>query len=59
MEIKEAVLKTLKESKNPLKGGEIAEVLEIDKKEVDKVIKLLKTEGRICSPKRCYYSVQE
>lgn len=37
-----------------MKAGEIAEGLGIDKKEVDKAIKTLKTEETICSPKRCY-----
>ncbi len=55
MEIKEVVLKTLKESEQPLKGGEIAEKAGIDKKEVDKAIKVLKKEELIFSPKRCYY----
>lgn len=55
MSIKEQVLELLKNSE-PMKGGEIATALEIDKKEVDKAIKALKEEGSIVSPKRCYYS---
>jgi DNA-binding IscR family transcriptional regulator len=34
---------------------EIAETTGIDKKVVDKIIKKLKDEGKIHSPKRCYY----
>lgn len=56
MEVMDKVLKVLKESSEPLKGGEIAEKSGIDKKEVDKAIKKLKTDGKIESPKRCYYS---
>jgi DNA-binding MarR family transcriptional regulator len=52
---KELVLKTLKESQEPLKAGEIAEKANIDKKEVDKAIKALKKEELIESPKRCFY----
>lgn len=59
MEIKEQVLKTLKESETPLKGGEIADISGLDKKDVDKAIKALKADGSISSPKRCYYSIQE
>ncbi|MCT4639586.1 MAG: MarR family transcriptional regulator [Bacteroidales bacterium] len=59
MEIKEKVLDVLKGADKPLKAGEIAEVAAIDKKEVDKAIKVLKTEGIIDSPKRCFYSVKE
>ena len=58
MEPKEKVLNTLKKSDTPLKGGEIAEKSGLDKKEVDKAIKVLKTEGLIESPKRCFYSAK-
>jgi len=58
MEAKEKVLDTLKKSDQPLKGGEIAEKSGLDKKDVDKVIKLLKTEGLIDSPKRCFYTAK-
>ncbi len=58
MEAKDKVLDTLKKSDQPLKGGEIAEKSGLDKKEVDKTIKTLKTEGLIESPKRCFYSAK-
>jgi DNA-binding MarR family transcriptional regulator len=58
MEIKEVVLKTLKDAEQPLKGGEIAEKAGIDKKDVDKAIKDLKKEELIFSPKRCYYDAK-
>jgi len=58
MEPKEKVLNTLKKSDTPLKGGEIAEKSGLDKKDVDKAIKVLKFEGLIESPKRCFYSVK-
>ncbi|MGL5379379.1 HTH domain-containing protein [Clostridium sp.] len=59
MEVKEKVLEVLRNSGEPLKGGEIAEKAGVDKKDVDKAIKSLKTEGSICSPKRCFYAIQE
>jgi len=52
----ELVFKVLKEAGKPLKSKEIAEMAGIDKKEVDKAIKILKKEGKIISPKRCYYA---
>lgn len=58
MDIKEKVYDILKNSSEPLKGGEIVEKSGADKKEVDKAIKSLKTEGKIISPKRCYYSAE-
>ncbi|WP_040210475.1 MarR family transcriptional regulator [Clostridium polynesiense] len=56
MDVKDKVLETLKNSGEPMKAGEIAETANIDKKEVDKALKALKSEEKISSPKRCYYS---
>ncbi len=53
----EKIFNTLKKSDLPLKAGEIADATNIDKKDVDKIIKTLKKEGKISSPKRCYYSI--
>lgn len=58
MEIKDRILDLLKVSE-PLKGGEIAEKLDADKKEVTKAINALKKDEMIISPKRCYYSVEK
>lgn len=57
MELKDKVLELLKKSE-PMKTGEIAEALGEDKKLVDKVIKELKAEEIITSPKRCFYSAK-
>ncbi|BAF70952.1 HTH domain-containing protein [Nitratiruptor sp. SB155-2] len=56
--MEEKVLEFLKNADRPMKSGEIAEALGVDKKEVDKVIKRLKNEGKIDSPKRCYYAIK-
>ncbi len=58
MEIKDIVLKTLKESTEPLKGGEIAEKSGVDKKEVDKAMTKLKATGDIVSPKKCFWTAK-
>ena len=55
----EKVFKTLVESDKPLKGGDIAEVSGLEKKEVDKAIKKLKVDEKIFSPKRCFYDVKK
>ncbi len=52
----EEILEILKKAGKPLKTQEIADLLGTDKKEVDKLIKKLKKEGKITSPKRCYYA---
>jgi len=51
----EKVLATLKAAAKPLKAGKIAETAGLDKKEVDKAMKVLKTEGKIESPTVCYW----
>lgn len=56
MSIENTVIETLSKAGKPLKAGEIAELAGIDKNEVDKAIKSLKTDEKIISPKRCYYS---
>ncbi len=56
MSTEKTVIETLAKAGKPLKSGEIAEICGIDKKDVDKTIKLLKTKDRIFSPKRCYYA---
>ncbi len=56
MSVEQKVLEAMKKAGKPLKTGEIAEITGLDKKEVEKAIKKLKKEGKIESPKRCYYS---
>ena len=58
MDLKVAVLDLL-ESSEPLRAGEIAEQLGVEKKELDRAMKALKNEEKIFSPKRCYYSVKK
>ena len=47
METKEKVLAAMKEAGEPLNAGKIAELTGIDRKEVDKAMKVLKEEGAI------------
>jgi DNA-binding transcriptional regulator GbsR (MarR family) len=51
----EKVLAAMKAARKPLKAGEIAEAAGLDKAVVEKAMKVLKTEGRIESPKVCYW----
>ncbi len=57
MELKEKVLKAMEETGKPVRPGEIANKLEVDSKEVSAAIKALKSEGKVISPKRCFYSL--
>ena len=56
MDAVEIVFKTLQTSEKPLKAGEIAEATSLDRKEVDKAMKTLKKDGRIVSPKVCFWT---
>ncbi|MFX1566420.1 MAG: MarR family transcriptional regulator [Promethearchaeota archaeon] len=46
----------MKEAGKPLRPGEIAELTGLDKDVVSKAIKSLKKEGKVDSPKRCFYA---
>lgn len=55
MDTEKKVLDTMKKAGEPLNAGKIAELSGLDRKEVDKAMKALKTGGKIVSPKRCYW----
>lgn len=55
MENEQKVLDAFASAGVPKSSKEIAESTGLDKKVVDKIIKKLKDEGKIHSPKRCYY----
>ncbi|MFI3294659.1 MAG: winged helix DNA-binding protein [Rikenellaceae bacterium] len=56
--MEEKVLEVLKGSSEPMKSAQIAEAAGVDKKEVDKAIKKLVTQGLAESPKRCFYAAK-
>ena len=57
MEKKEkAVLDAMKKAGKPVRPGDVAKTTEIESKEVSKIIKSLKEQGMVHSPKRCYYA---
>jgi Mn-dependent DtxR family transcriptional regulator len=53
MEMK--VLTAMKKAGKPIRPGEIAKDLGVESKEVSKALKALKAQGKVISPKRCYY----
>jgi len=55
MEAKELVLDAMKKAGTPLNAGKLVELTGLDRKEVDKAMKLLKAEDAIVSPKMCYW----
>ena len=55
MDTKEQVLAAMKKAGEPLNAGKIVELTGLERKEVDKAMKKLKTEGAIVSPKNCFW----
>jgi len=57
MDAKEkSVLEAMKKEGKPMRPGDIAKKAELDKDEVSKIIDKLKKEGKVSSPKRCFYA---
>ncbi|MFH0757611.1 MAG: MarR family transcriptional regulator [Bacteroidota bacterium] len=55
MENKDKVLEAMVKAGEPLNAGKIVELTGLERKEVDKAMKKLKTEGVIVSPKNCFW----
>ena len=53
------VLNAMKKAGKPLRPGEVAEMIGEDGKTVSKIISDLKKQGKVISPKRCYYAPSE
>ncbi len=49
------VLTVMKEAGQPVRPGDVAKALGVDSKDVSKAIKALREDGKVVSPKRCYY----
>ena len=56
--MEEKILKALQE-KGAMRPGDIAAAAGGDKEEAAKVIKKLAKEGKIYSPKRCFYDIRK
>lgn len=50
------VLSAMKKAGKPVRPGDVARSLELDSKDVSKIINSLKKKGMVVSPKRCYYA---
>jgi len=49
------VLNAMKKAGKPVRPGEVAEMIGEDSKQVSKAINELKKQGKITSPKRCFW----
>ena len=52
----QAVLDAMKKAGKPVRPGDVAKSMNIESKEVSKIIGSLKKQGLVVSPKRCYYA---
>lgn len=55
MNTEDRILDAMKKESKPLSAGQIADIAKIERKEVDKAMNVMKKDGRIVSPKRCYW----
>jgi len=53
------ILDAMKTAGKPVRPGEVAEIIGEESKTVSKVISTLKKQGKVTSPKRCYYAPSE
>ena len=49
------VLDAMKKAGKPVRPGEVANMIGEESKAVSKIISSLKKNGKVVSPKRCYY----
>jgi len=49
------VFDAMKKSGKSMRPGDIAKMTGVESKEVSKIINKLKKDGKVISPKRCYY----
>ena len=56
MKTEDKILDALKGNTQAMSAGQLADATGIGRKEVDKAMKVLKTDGRITSPKRCFWT---
>ena len=49
------VLDAMKKAGKPIRPGDVAKTTGVESKEVSKIINKLKKDGKVISPKRCYY----
>ena len=53
------IIEAMAKAGKPLRPGEIAKALDMESKDVSKIIAKLKKSGEVISPKRCYYALPD
>ncbi len=57
--MEEKAYEIMEKAGKPMRPGEIGKELGIESKEASKLITELKKQGRVYSPKRCYYAIKD
>ena len=55
MSVEDAVLEAMKQAGKPVRNADLQKLTDLSSAEITKVIKKLKDEGKVNSPKRCFY----
>ena len=58
MNTEDQIIETLKQSEKPMSAGQIAEKTGLERKVVDKAMSKLKTDEKITSPVRCFWTAK-
>ncbi len=58
-DVENKILSAIEKVGKPVKAGEVAELTGLAKDEVAKVMAGLKKQGKVESPKACYYQVKK
>lgn len=53
------VLNAMKKAGKPVRPGEVAKMIGAENKDVSKAIQELKKQGKVVSPKRCFWAVND
>lgn len=59
MDFSKKIIELLEQVNEPMKQADISKELNIDSKDISKAIKDLKEQGKIFSPKRCFYQFKK
>jgi len=57
--MEEKVISAMKKAGKPVRPGDIAKDLGLESKDVSKTIQELKKQGKVMSPKRCFWALSD
>jgi Mn-dependent DtxR family transcriptional regulator len=57
-DVEKVVLEAMKKAGKPVRPGDVAKMTGLDSKQVSAAIQNLKKEGKVISPKKCYWATK-